>query len=232
MSRLPSPALCLVTDRRRLAGSYPEHHESLARLLAHIADAAAAGIDFVQIRERDLDARPLADLVSRAVALTRGTRTRILVNDRADLALAAGADGVHLRSDSPPGPRVREILGADALVGRSVHSAAEARDASEAGGLDYLILGTVFPSASKTPGDGVIGPGELAAAARQVRIPVLAIGGIAGARLRAVAASGAAGIAAIGYFVPPPGASARRREALHGLAAAARRAFDTPEAVP
>ena len=122
------------------------------RLVDLVAAAARAGIDLIQIRERDLDARRLIALVRRCVEAAEGTSTKVLVNDRADVAVAAGAHGVHLRGDSIAAAAVRSLIGDGALIGRSVHGADEARAVSGAGGVDYLIFGTLYPSASKEPG--------------------------------------------------------------------------------
>jgi thiamine-phosphate pyrophosphorylase len=184
-----------------------------------IVDAAHAGIDLIQIRERDLPDRELWELVIQAVRETAGTSARVIVNDRLDVALAARAAGVHLRGDSYPAMRARALAPDEFLIGRSVHSADEAMVAARAGGLDYVVLGTVFPSAAKANGIGV---DELARAVRAVHLPVLAIGGITRERAGDVARAGAAGIAAIGMF-----AAAGDRPALRALVQQLRRTFDT-----
>ena len=183
----------MVTDRRRCAGG------SQAALIARIAAAARAGVHLIQIRERDLDARALTRIAAAAIDAVRGTSTRILVNDRTDVALAAGAHGVHLRGDSVAAARVREIVPPGFLVGRSVHSSQEAERAAQAGGLDYLMFGTVFDTSSK-PGLTGSGPETLAAVARVTSLPVLGIGGMTVSRMGAVAEAGAAGFAGIGLF--------------------------------
>ena len=178
--------LCVVTDRRRRDP------------IAQAGEAAAAGIDLIQVRERDLQARELSALVSGVVAATRGTATRVVVNDRLDVALACGADGIHLREDSVAAVRVRAVSPAGFLIGRSVHRADEA--VSVAPAADYLIAGTVFPTDSKPGLTGLLGLDGLAAVVKAVSIPVLAIGGVTEERAAGVAASGAAGVAAIGLF--------------------------------
>jgi thiamine-phosphate pyrophosphorylase len=186
-------------------------------VLDQVREAAAAGVDLVQIRERDLEARDLGALVRQAVAATRGTATRVVVNDRLDVALAAGADGVHLRGDSMPSAAARRLAPRPFLIGRSVHGVEEARAAGA--DVDFLIAGTVFPTASKPPGDllGIHGLRRLCGASG---VPVLAIGGIGPDQLDAVAAAGAAGIAGIGWF--------DGRTPLAGIVEAVRRRFDTP----
>ena len=185
------PVLCLVTDRRRLAR--PDE-ESLLRL---IGAAARGGVRLIQLRERDLDDRRLLALARRAVAAVAGTPAALVVNERTDIALAAGAAGVHLRGSSISAVRVRTIVPAGFVIGRSVRGAAEAM--AEVSGADYLVMGTIFGTPAK-PGVQAAGPGALAQACESVQAPVLAIGGITLANCGAAAAAGAAGIAAIGLF--------------------------------
>jgi len=190
------PVVCLITDRRRFGTSWE------AALVERVRAAARAGVHLVQIRERDLDGGPLTRLVSSCFEAVRGTRTRVLVNDRLDVALAAGAHGVHLRADSFAAPRVRACAPSAFLIGRSVHSLAEAVEAAEHGGLDYLIFGTLFETSSK-PGRRPAGLGALAAVSVSTGLPVLAIGGITAGRVDEVMRAGAAGVAAIGMFDTP-----------------------------
>jgi thiamine-phosphate pyrophosphorylase len=121
------------------------------------------------------------------------------VNDRLDVALAAGAAGVHLRGDSVAPSRVRKIVPAGFIVGRSVHSVAEAMAAAP--DVDYLIAGTIWPSPSKPPDRAAAGPGLLRRIARSAGVPVLAIGGVTLERMPEIASAGAAGAAAIGLFM-------------------------------
>jgi thiamine-phosphate diphosphorylase len=213
-----------------MAGQAGQGDES-AVLLQQLILVAEAGVEMVQIRERDLESGALARLVERCVAALRGLPTRILVNDRLDVAIAAGAHGVHLRTESIPPSRARAIVPRGFLIGRSVHSAEEARRVDEAGGVDYLVLGTVFPTRSKPGVETIVGPAELALAVRAVRVPVLAIGGITEDRLEVVARTGAAGFAAIGLFAQVESAAtfiARTRN----IVESARRWFDSGEGVP
>lgn len=205
--------LCCVTDRRRLGLSVPE-------LLARIQWLAAAGVDYIQLRERDLTDRGLLDLASAAVRAVSGTGARVLVNDRADIAVAAAAHGVHLREDSPPAARVRALARSPLIVGRSVHSAAAVRAAS--GAYDYLLFGTVFSSRGKPTGHPVAGLDALRGACAAADAPVLAIGGIDAGRAAAVAGTGAAGIAAVDALLGADSAKDARRRA-DGL----RRMFDS-----
>ena len=188
----------LVTSRRRLA----PHGDATDLLKRQIESAVRARVDLIQIREPDLSDRASVSLVRWAVDVARGTRSLILVNERFDVALSAGAAGVHLRSSSVPAPVMRDHLPPGFLVGRSVHAAGEAARVAAAGGVDFLTLGTVYPSASK-PGRPPCGVDVLAAAARAVRLPILAIGGVTVDKAIEVLAAGAAGTAAIGLFAEP-----------------------------
>jgi thiamine-phosphate pyrophosphorylase len=215
----------LVTDRKRLGGGAERvtgREPQAAVLLAQIAAAIEAGVDVIQVRERDLEARALAALVAAAVARTRGSRTRVVVNDRLDVALACQADGVHLRGDSVSPARVRRIAPPPFLVGQSVHTVAEA--IAHAPFVDYLIAGTVWTTASKPPDAPLIGVDGFAAIARAVAMPVLGIGGVTIERAGALARAGAAGIAAIGLFRTGEGTPVPLRETVDNL----RRSFDLP----
>ena len=195
--------LCLVTHRRRLGAALGlGAGEWVDALRAQVFAAASAGIDLVQVRESDLDAATLARLVGAVIADTRHTATKILVNDRLDVALAAGAAGVHLKERSFSVADARTLAPPGFRIGRSVH---DPTTAAAAGNADYLVAGTVLPTVSKPLGSclGWAGLSEVvkAAAGR----PVLAIGGIDLPSIPFVAVSGAAGLAAIGAFVPEAG---------------------------
>ena len=224
--------ICLVTDRRRLAGAAAPLDDAQRCLETQVRFAVDAGLDIVQIRERDLEAAALASIVRQLRALTTGTRTRLVVNDRLDVALACGADGVHLRSDSFAPAQARRLAPDGFLIGRSVHTVDEAVRAVDA---DYLIAGTVFPSQSKAASHHVVGVDALAAIAGATRLPVLAIGGVAAQRIDDIARAGAAGFAAIGLFMDAPsaaGAAVCRSVPLRALVEAARRRFDSVKTRP
>jgi thiamine-phosphate diphosphorylase len=196
------PLLCLVTDRRRMGLS--DAAEAFTPLVTLAGAAARAGVELIQLREKDLPARLLAALARRLVAEVAGTGARVLVNDRLDVALAAGAHGVHLREDSLPVAAVRRASPPGFLVGRSVH-APEAGRSAAAAGADYLVAGTVFASRSKPADEPLLGTDGLRAIVVEAgATPVLAIGGVDEAYARAVASTGAAGLAAIGWFVGLP----------------------------
>ena len=178
--------LCLVTDRRRRS------------VIEQCRNASRAGVDLIQLREPDLEAAALSSLGARLVEATRDTAARIVVNDRLDVALTCGASGVHLRGDSIPPARAREITPPGFLIGRSVHGVDEAVLAARHA--DYLIAGTVFPTPSKPGLHEHLGVDGLSAIVKAVQIPVLAIGGVSMDRIEAVAGAGAAGVAAISLF--------------------------------
>lgn len=210
MNSLQRPILCAVTDRRAL-GHRP--------LIGWIRDAALSGVDLIQLREPDLGAAELLALARAAVDAARGTSARVVVNDRLDVALAARAAGVHLRGDSIPAARVRGVVPDGFIIGRSVHAAEEALAVEAQGGCDYLVFGTVFPSASKPRGHQAAGLAVLGSVCAAVRVPVLAIGGVSIARAAEAATAGAAGVAGIGLFLSPTD--------LPETVRALRRAFDT-----
>ena len=182
---------CYITDGRQLL--------SREALLEAIARNLAAGIDWIQIRDKDLSARDLFDLVLRARALPNPGATKILVNTRVDVALAAGAAGAHLPSGSPAPKRWRAITPPDFWIGVSCHSIDEAREA-EQDGADYILFGPVFAPRSKHADLPPRGLDRLAEAARAVRIPVLALGGVTIENASQCISAGAAGVAAISMF--------------------------------
>lgn len=196
----PRAVLCLVTDRRRLAktrGRPAAEWRSL--VLEQIEGAVAGGVDLVQIRERDLEGGALVALVRDVLKITSHTGTRVVVNDRADVAISAGAHGVHLREGSIRAAAVRR-LAAGLLVGRSVHG----RTGVATAGADYLIAGSVFASGSKDHDRLLLGVDGLADIVHEAATtPVLAIGGVTEATMERVVRAGAAGVAAIGAFIPP-----------------------------
>jgi len=215
-----------VTDRSRLCRTGAEAARTCLLLQARYA--IDAGIDLVQVRERDLDTADLAATLSTIIAMARGTGTRILVNDRVDVALACGAAGVHLRTDSVPAAAVRSIAPPQFVIGRSVHTVSEAIAAGTA--VDYLIAGTVWPTLGKPANQPVLGIGGFSDIVRAASVPVLAIGGVTLDRAGDVAARGGAGIAGIGLFMASEIGIVNhpcRAVALAEMAAAARAQFGT-----
>jgi thiamine-phosphate pyrophosphorylase len=208
---LRSPILCYVTDRRSLASRSAGDQCDI--LLERIAAAASAGVDWIQIREKDLTGKEISSLTRQAVAHTKQTkqsgaqRTQILVNDRLDVALAEHAGGVHLGDHSlrvqevckglrsNPGRSVPEKF----LVGVSCHCIDDAASAARAGA-DYIFFGPVFATPSKAAFGAPQGLERLAEVCSAVSVPVLAIGGLTRENASACLAAGAAGIAAIRLF--------------------------------
>ncbi len=180
-----------ITDRRSAGGE--------AALLQCIERAVAQGVERIQIREKDLSARALCALVRRALELAAGTATRILVNDRADIALAAGAHGLHLPGNSVSLRELRAIVPAGFLIAVSTHSRAELIEARE-GGADFAVFGPVFAPLSKTSAAPPVGIDGLREAVRGLGFEVLALGGITDGNAAACVAAGAAGIAGISLF--------------------------------
>jgi thiamine-phosphate pyrophosphorylase len=181
---------CYITDSRTLAGR--PSLDAIARNLA-------AGIEWIQIREKDLSARALFELVEAARKLSNPHGSKILVNSRVDAALAAGASGAHLPSGSPAPRGWRAITPAGFLIGVSCHSVDEVRNA-EAEGADYALFGPVFSPLSKSYSLEPRGLEGLALAAGAVRIPVLALGGVTNQNSAECISAGAAGIAGISLF--------------------------------
>jgi len=182
---------CSITDGRRL--------QSREAVLDAIARNLAGGVDWIQIREKDLSARELFDLVQCARALPNPAGTKIIVNTRVDVALAAGAAGAHLPSESPAPRRWRAVTPPDFLIGVSCHTLDEVR-AAEQDGADYIFFGPVFAPLSKPSDLTPRGLDQLADAAHAVRIPILALGGITKDNASQCMSAGAAGIAAISLF--------------------------------
>ena len=197
MPALARPCVCLITDRRRVAPAARTARDEIVALERWL-DEAIGLVDLIQIRERDLSDADLHGLVRRVASRARGTSSRLLVNDRADVALAAGADGVHLRADGVPPARVRDVARPGWILGRSTHAPGETGDPA----LDYVLFGSVFSAAVKAggthPARGLAG---LSTAVTASPCAVLAIGGVTIANAADCARAGAAGVAAIGAFV-------------------------------
>ncbi len=223
-----APVRIMAIAAARTAGAAPDAapETQVSALVAYARALAMAGVDVVQLRDPGmtsgllaLSARSMADAIG-------GTATRLVVNDRADVAVAGRAAGVHLRAVSMPARRVRPVLGPRALIGRSMHAPADAGPL-DVEGVDYVIFGTVFPSGSKPDGHPVAGLDALEAQCRATPRPVLAVGGITVRRCADVAARGAAGVAAIGVFAE---AWQRGGGALEDVVAGMRAWLNGPEA--
>ena len=180
-----------ITDRLSAGGMGP--------LLGFIEKAIAQGVDRIQIREKDLSAREQCALTRQALRLAAGSRTRILVNGRTDVALAARAHGVHLPADSISPRVLRALTPPEFLIGVSAHSRNEILEAQE-DGADFVVFSPVFAPLSKAPYGAPLGLGRLREAVRGLTIEVLALGGITAENAPACVDSGAAGIAGISLF--------------------------------
>ena len=196
--------LYLVTDRRQVAqGS----------LLSVLAQFINSGGPAIQLRERDMGTREQLELARSIQELVRSTGTKLLINDRADLARIIDADGVHLRETSLPVPAVRRIVGGERLIGVSAHSVNGAVQAA-AQGADFVVLGPIYETPSKREYGPPLGLEVLGLACRRVHIPVFAIGGITIARAREAVNAGAFGVAVMSSILAAPDAAAATRDFL------------------
>jgi thiamine-phosphate pyrophosphorylase len=196
---LRRPITYLITGGETNSSTSPASAE-FAALLRLIERATEARVALVQIREKALTARSLFQLASRASLLTRGSETRVLVNDRADIARASGCDGVHLSTRSLDASVVRRAFGEEFLMGVSAHTREEASGA-RAGGADFAVFGPVFDTPSKRAYGPPVGLEVLKEVAHSLSpFPLVALGGVTGENAGACLASGAEGVAAIRLF--------------------------------
>lgn len=186
----------LITDRRRLfrAGEAYDETVAEARLVALARFAAQSGVDYLQLREKDLPARRLTRTAAAMATALDGARTRLLVNDRFDVALAAGAHGVHLTARSLPAAVVRRATPDGFLIAVSTHDRADI--AAAEGFADFAVCGPVFPTGDKS----VLGLDAFAALARATSLPLFALGGVTKDNAHLTTQAGAVGFAAIRAF--------------------------------
>lgn len=199
--------LCLVTDRGRTRGR---------PLLELVAAALRGGVEAVQLREKDLSGRELYDLAVALRALCRQYDAKLLVNDRVDVALAAGADGVQLPLTSFDPADARRLIGQGKLIGASAHGPEEAR-AAAAAGADFVVLGPIFDTPSKRPYGPPLGVDRLREISGQLGVPVLAIGGVRADHASALRQAGAWGVAVVSAILEaadPAAAAAELRASL------------------
>lgn len=209
----------LVTDRKRTRGG----------LASAVRAALRGGVDWVQLRDKTGPAREVFETAVELLPHARRGGAGLLVNDRVDVALAAGADGVHLAKKSLPPREARALLGEDRVLGLSVHGLGEAWEAV-AEGVDYVTFGHVYPTSSK-PGLPPRGVLELAEIVESVDVPVLAVGGIEAGNVREVLTTGCAGVAvisAIGAAENAASAARRLRRALDASGLSPRHPFPDP----
>ena len=201
-------SLYLVTDR----------HQTCCRSLHDVVRAALrAGVRAVQLREKDLPTRSLLALARELTELAKTYEAKVLVNDRADVCLAAGSAGVQLPAAGLPAAASRRLLGPDRVIGVSAHSADDAVRA-EADGADFIVLGPIFETPSKRAFGPPIGLGELERARIRCRVPLFAIGSITQHRVRDVLKAGARGVAVVGSVMAAEDVERAVRELLSALA--------------
>ncbi|MFT3744402.1 MAG: thiamine phosphate synthase [Pyrinomonadaceae bacterium] len=188
---LNKPLIYLITPGDAVIGNFDSKRR---QILDVVRLAVKIGVPLIQIREKQLSAKALYSLTKDVVSLARGTRTRIFVNDRSDIAVAAGAYGVHLTSSSIPVNIVRKNFSKDLMVGISTHTIDEIRTAADEGA-DFAVFGPIFATPGK---DALVGLDLLSEACREnEKLPVFGLGGIDRTNYAEVLAAGAAGFAAI-----------------------------------
>ena len=194
--KIPLPIIYSITSGTATPQTTPDEPQ-FSEILRLACAAVDAEVSLVQIREKSLPARVLFDLVARVAEITRDTKTRLIVNDRSDIARTAGADGVHLTTHSLPAEVVRSICGDEFVIGVSTHSLDEARVARDAGA-DFVVFGPVFETESKRAYGEPQGLDKLSEVARVLHeFPVVAIGGITLDTVDECFHAGASGVAAI-----------------------------------
>jgi thiamine-phosphate pyrophosphorylase len=199
---LQPPIIYLITSGATTAATSADS-EACARILALVTAAVTARVDLIQLREKNLPSRVLYELTVRAARLTRGSRTRLLVNDRADIARAAHASGVHLTTRSLAPHVIRRAFGKDFLIGVSAHTLAEARAARDQRA-DFATFGPVFDTPAKREYGAPVGLEKLRAAAHTLSpFPLLALGGITLENALDAIRAGASGVAAIRLLNDP-----------------------------
>jgi len=198
----PDYAVYVISDRRTVGGR---------PLLDVVRAAIRGGATMVQLREKAASARELLALGQALLAVTRPAGVPLIVNDRLDVALALGAEGVHLGQDDLPAHLARPLLGPDRLLGVSVETVAQARQAAR-DGADYLGVADLFGTRSKPDTHPPIGLAGLAAIAEAVRLPLVGVGGITLDNAASVIDAGAVGVAVISAVIgaPDPEEAARR----------------------
>ncbi len=194
--------LYLITDRKLVtrhlpteqAGSSPAYRAG--RLVTAVKKALKAGVKAIQLREKDLSTRELLRLAYKMRELTKKYNAKLFINDRLDIALAVEADGVHLTQNSIPADAVRKIVKKKLLIGVSTHSLKEAKEAERAGA-DFITLGPIYRTPSKLKYGSPLGIDTLRKISKKIKIPVFAIGGVKGSRIKDLKKAEAYGVAMI-----------------------------------
>src|SRR6185503_6539895 len=198
----PRPLIYLITTGQTTEQTTPAG-EDFNAVLKLIQTAVTAEVDLIQIREKQLSARVLFELAKRAVKIARDSATKVLINDRSDIAAAANADGVHLTTTSLPTAVVRRSFGERFIIGVSTHSLKEA-DLARRDGADFVVFGPVFATASKRDYGEPLGLNRLAQVCAELSpFPVLALGGVTKHNAGDCFSAGAQGIAAIRELAQP-----------------------------
>jgi thiamine-phosphate pyrophosphorylase len=216
LQNLPAPLIYLITSGRTTEQTTPDS-EDFTAVLQLIQAAVTAQVDLIQIREKNLSASVLYQLARRAANVTKDSATKLLINDRSDIAAAAGADGVHLTTTSLPTAVVRQSFGKRFIIGVSTHSL-EAVSHARRDGANFVVFGPVFATASKREYGEPLGLTHLAEVCAELSpFPVLALGGVTKRNAAECFSAGAQGIAAIRELSQP--------DTLAGIVAEIRRSF-------
>jgi thiamine-phosphate pyrophosphorylase len=217
VGRLRLPTLCLVTDRQRCGESPLEDV---------VEQAIKGGVNLIQLREKDLPTGELLALAMRIREVTRG-RALLVINDRLDVAQAAGADGVHLPENGLPVVIARWLLGQHTLIGRSVHSEEAAVEAEQAGA-DYVQLGTIYATESK-PDAKPAGTDLVRKVSAAVAMPILAVGGVRAENAAEVIEAGASGASVISAIQGADDPQAAARQLVEAMSEAWKKRAALPE---
>lgn len=203
------PRLYAIIDARQIAPRSP----------VDVASALlAAGVRLIQYRDKESGARDLYEAALRIREAAQKFGARLIVNDRADVALAAGSDGVHVGQQDLPPAAARRLLPAGSIIGISTHSIAQL-EAARREPVDYIAFGPIFSTLSKANPDPTVGLEGLAAARKTIHRPLVAIGGITIDNARSVIAAGADSVAVIGGLLSAPDIGAQARQWIAALSA-------------
>lgn len=207
--------LYLITDRKQLSLTQNSKLET-QNLLAAVRQALIGGVKAVQLREKDLETRELLKLAYNMRALTNKYDAKLFINDRFDVALAVGADGVHLTQNSIPADAVRKAVKNKLIIGVSTHSLKEGKDAEKAGA-DFITFGPVYKTPSKLKYGAPLGLNRLENVCKEMNIPVFALGGVKAENVDEVKKSGASGAAMISEILCADDIKEKTRELINIL---------------